>query len=115
MTIKKDIHQFSRDDLLSLPIRAWNEISEYDTILLLSTQKIHESGWAMIAIIGVREYQPIEIACNCCDDIEWRFNPESNTKLRMDCVLKSSALHAWSYKNKFRVGRALSSITIEVI
>jgi hypothetical protein len=117
----KTINQWSRDDLMGLPVRKWDAESEYDSVLLLSTRKKHESGWAKMAIIGVRGGQPVEIAGSCCDDIEWKLPPmteystHSIGQMRMDCVLRAGAMHAWSKSGIFRVRWALSSMTIELI
>ena len=123
-TKTKSLNNWSRDELMALPVRKWMEYSEYDSVLLLSTRRKHESGWAMMEIIGVREGVPVEIVASCCDDIEWKFPPmKGGTRLtsgqmRMDCALRSGAMHAWvrvSGRSKFRVGEALSSVTIELI
>jgi hypothetical protein len=123
-TKTKNLNQWSRDELMALPVRDWLKYSEYDSVLLLSTRRKHESGWAMIAIIGVREGVPVEIAASCCDDIEWKFPPmQGGTRfpvgqMRMDCALRSGAIHVWtrvSGRSVFRVGEALSSVTIELI
>lgn len=120
----KTLNQWGRDELLKLPTRKWDEYSEYDSLLLLSTRRKHDSGWAMMAIIGVKDGQPVEIASSSCDDIEWQFPPMDVIvvgktfyvgQMRMDCALKSGALHAWAHKAKFRVGMALSSVTVELV
>lgn len=119
----KILNDWSRKELLGLPVREWNTDSEYDSVLLLSTRKKHDSGWAIMAIIGVRDGQPVEIACCCCDDIEWKFPPAQTVangtlligQIRMDCAFRSGALHAWKRGAKFRVGTALSSTEIELI
>mgnify|MGYP000906891924 FL=1 len=101
-TRTKTLNQWSRDELMALPVRGWTEYSEYDSVLLLSTRRKHESGWAKIAIIGVREGHPAEIAADCCDDIEWKFPPMIEGtgftigQVRMDCALRSEAMHAWT-------------------
>lgn len=123
-TKTKTLNEWSRSELMALPVRKWNEYRDYDSVLLLSTRRKHESGWAEIAIIGVRDGHPVEIAVSCCDDIEWKFPPMTGgTKypigqIRMDCAMRSGAMHAWtrvSRKAMFRVGDALSSVTIEMI
>lgn len=119
----KSLNIWGRDELLKLPMREWKMDSEYDSVLLLSTRRKHESGWAMMAIIGVRKGQPVEIACSCCDDIEWKLPPMitvgggefSIGQMRMDCAIRSGALHAWARGAKFRVGAALSSTEIELL
>jgi hypothetical protein len=123
MKQRKKLNQWGRDELLKLPTRAWGEVSEYDSLLLLSTRRKHDSGWAIMAIIGVREHQPVEIACACCDDIEWKLPPMQKIgggvysigQMRMDCAMRSGALHAWARDAKFRVGMALSSTEVELL
>ena len=118
---KKPLNKYLRKELISLPVRKWDVESEYDSVLLLSTGKKHDSGWAIMIIIGVVSFVPTEIAVHCCDDIEWKM-PDmkrygsglSIGQLRMDCAYKSGALHAWSENVKFKVGIALSSTTIEL-
>lgn len=120
---RKSLNQWGRDELLKLPTRAWDADSEYDSLLLLSTRHKHDSGWAIMAIVGVRDGQPVEIACACCDDIEWKLPPMvtvgggvySIGQMRMDCAMRSGALHAWARKARFRVGAALSSTEVELL
>ena len=117
----KSLNDWSKKELLALPVRNWEIDSEYDSLLIVSTGKKHDSGWAIIAIIGVNSYAPVEIACICCDDIEWKFpNAISGRgyiigQMRTDCAFRSGALHAWKRGSRFIVGAALSSTTIEVI
>lgn len=110
----------SRADLLALPVRAWDAVTVYDSIAILSTRQKHDSGYAVMAIIGCRNGLPIEIAAQCCDDIEWCAPPMLGAgytigQMRTDCWLKSGAIHAWSRVNRFRVGAALSSMTVELV
>lgn len=124
-TKTKTLNQWSRNELMALPVREWLKYkSEYESVLILSDLRKHENGWAKMAIIGVRDGHPVEIAADCCDDIEWKFPPmiggERFTvgQMRMDCALRSGAMHAWtrvSGRSVFRVGNALSSVTIELI
>lgn len=102
----KEINQWSRSELLLLPVRDWQTPSDYRSVLILNTRKKHDSGWSIVAIIGV-EKEPVEIAAMCCDDIEWNIR-----NMRMDCALKSGAMHVWKTGSRFRVGEALSSVTI---
>lgn len=120
-TQKQSINEWGKEALLALPVRAWDQESAYDSVLLLSTGEAHDSGWATIAIIGVAYGQPVEIAVSCCDDIEWKlpapmsFAGHTLGQFRMDCALASGALHAWQRCAKFKVGTALSSTTIEMV
>lgn len=121
MEAKKSLNQWSRKELLSLPVRAWDKCSSYDTVLVISTRKKHDSGFAMMAIIGVNDGVPVEIAGNGCDDIEWVL-PDAKQlgtckigQFRTDCMLKSGAIQAWSRGYRFDVSHSLSSMTIELI
>lgn len=113
-------NEMSRKDLLALPTRKWDaDYVEYDSLVLLSTRKKHDSGYAMIAIIGCRKYEPVEIAVQCCDDVEWvlpehkRLGQFAVGQVRMDCSMKNGAMHVWSNDAvAFRVGAALSSTTV---
>jgi hypothetical protein len=121
---KKPLNDWSRDELLSLPHRAWQTSAVYDSLLLLSTRRKHDSGWAMVAIIGVVNHMPTEVATACSDDVEWvlppaiRFGERSEYamgQMRMDCAFRSGAMHFWTRTARFKVGDALSSVTVEVL
>lgn len=123
----KTLNQWSHAELMALPIRSWSAKSEYESLMVVSTRRKHDSGWAVMAIIGVRRGQPIEIAVCCCDDIEWKVAKPlthypmhggrtfSVGQFRSDCCLRSGALHVWGRHLKFSVGPALSSTHIEVL
>jgi hypothetical protein len=110
--VRASINEWTKSELLSLPHRQWNNDSpRYDSLLIISTGKKHESGWAMMAIIGCRKLKPVEICTACSDDIEWKM-PVG--QYRSDCAIKSGALHIWTREGKFRVGTSLSSTEIEL-
>jgi hypothetical protein len=118
----KHLNEWSHKELMALPVRDWQEEKTYDSVLVVSTRKKHDSGWAVMAIIGCEKQEPIEIACACCDDIYWKFPaPHFYGKgftlgqMRTDCAMKSGALHPWMYGYRFKVGAALSSTEIEVV
>ena len=109
------INKWSRADLLQLPRRCWSAESEYESVLLLSTRRRHAgSGWAIMAIIGVNDAAPTEVACICADDIAWAM-PAGLPPLRTDCALRSGAIHIRAPEYRFRVGVALSSTCISVL
>ncbi len=113
----KHMGHWTRAQLLLLPRRQWDLESEYDSVLLLSTRRAHDSGWATMVVVGVRDQAPVEIACAVCDDISWQLplhGPDISKQLRMDCVLKSGAFHAWAPWARFLVRAGLSSLTIEL-
>lgn len=116
-----DICKLTKRELLALPDRAWGEPGVYDSLLVLSTGRKHDSGWACIAIIGVNGGNPVEVATRCSDDIEWIYPSPRDYgqfligQVRTDCATKSGALQFWSRNGKFHVGQALSSITVQLI
>ena len=109
----KSINDYTKKELMSLKHREWNNVSSlYDSVLILPNKEAHDSGWSTMTIIGIVNQVPIEICGSCSDDIEWN----NKSLLRMDCALKSKALHFWSsYGEKFKVGASLSSVTIETL
>lgn len=117
----KSLNDWTRHALLRLPSRAWDAVRIYDSLLILSSEKPHDSGWAMMVIIGVLRGRPCEIVSRCSDDVEWKSPPMlsgtnwSIGQMRTDCCMKSGALHFWQNDRRFKVGTALSSITIEVV
>lgn len=119
------IYNASKKELLKLPAREWDDCEKiYDSLLIFSSGKNHDSGWKMIIIVGCIGGKPIEICCQCCDDINWKlkiqpefFGPNNEyclAQLRTDCN-KYNILHYWSSVGKFKVGPALSSTDIEFI
>lgn len=119
---KKHLNQYTRKELLNLPVRYWDTESTYDSIILFPATYLHDSGYSCMCIIGVIDSIPVEIISQGCDDIEWLL-PEAEYiasvyaigQMRMDCLAKSKAFHPRSRGSKFKVGCSLSSITIKVI
>lgn len=109
----RHLDKWSRTELLALPVRQWDIESEYDGLVVFSTRRKHESGWAKMAIIGVRNGVPVEIVSTCSDDLVWLLLNQS--VLRMDCVFKSGVMHFWATGMKFLARRALSSIDIDLV
>lgn len=116
-----EILKMTKRELLALPDRQWGQQGVYDSLLVVSTGRKHDSGWACIAIIGVNDNKPVEVATRCSDDIEWVYpSPRCYDhckigQVRTDCSTKSGALHFWTRNGKFHVGCALSSITVELV
>lgn len=105
-------------ELLKLPDREWDKITEYDSILIVPAKIKHDSGFMRIAIIGVVGGEPKEI-CAYPDDINWdmtEFKQDySCTGMRTDCYYPQGILHFWCRGVKFIVGEALSSTEIKLI
>jgi hypothetical protein len=121
-----EVEIFKRKNLLKLPVRNWTEDSTYYSILIVPTGKKHDSGWALMAIVGTNEkFRPIEIAAYC-DDINWII-PEASTSIPVrgdnyyisdihsDMHYPSNVMQMWSRVGKFKVGMSLSSTEITFI
>lgn len=127
--MKKLAKQIKRADLLKLPIRKWDESKVYDALYIVPTGKKHDSGYSLIAIVGVLQdkQQMAEIAAYC-DDICWSFplrHPYDHAGkhshvLRIDCLYPSGIFRVWGsgenyFKGRFRVGASLSSTDVDLV
>lgn len=102
---------FTRKELLSLPVRTWNSKSVYDSIIVIPSNKKHESGYALMAIVGVIKGTPKEIAALCDDLI---MEPPVSC-ISCDMSFGHNILRFHSYLGKFLVGHSLSSTTVTVL
>lgn len=105
-------NRMSYKELMALPHRQWSIPTDYKSILVVNTRKKHDSGYAIMSIIGLDvSGEPIEIAATC-DDIMWK----NNLSLRSDCSVKSGAIRFWAQDGiRFKVGYSQSSTEIEVL
>ena len=60
----------SRTGLLKGRARDWAEKSTYQNIFVVPTRKKHDSGWMLMAIVGMLPDGSYELAA-WCDDICW--------------------------------------------
>ena len=98
-------------ELRALPHRRWDEQKTYQSIMVIPSGKKHDSGWALMYVIGCNGEEK-EIAASC-DDIEW--NTEAVTdhrSIRTDMFYPSGVMHFWSQHFNFTVGCSLSSTAI---
>lgn len=100
-------------ELRNLPFKKWDEIKDYNELYVISSGKKHDSGWALMYIIGKNEDE-IEIAA-ACDDICWDVSLAKKYDLRNDMTYPSGILRYWSHKFKFRIGAPLSSTHVTLI
>jgi hypothetical protein len=114
-----DYKGFSVEDFMALPRREWSSESEYDLIVLIKTEDIHDSGYSCMAIIGVNDRKAVEIAADYFDHIEWKIDSIKMVDrfifggLNSDCLPESGGLRFWSNDNrKIVVGQSLSSVEI---
>ena len=116
------IREVTKKQLLALPVRDWDKKTTYDSIILCKAGK-HDSKWALIAVVGVVDFQPKEIAAYC-DDINYKIedgDPKlgdsgyTMSRLRTDMTYPSGLCHVWGDNIAFEVGHALSSTDIKII
>lgn len=128
--MKRIPKKVSRDALLKLPVRKWDQPTLYDNIYVVPSRKKHDSGWMLQAIVGVSygdACRTAEIAAYC-DDICWSFplkhpydyQGKHKSILRTDCEFPSGILRFWAssehyFRGRFRVGCSLSSTDIELV
>lgn len=100
-------------ELRKLPFRKWDEVKDYNELFVIASGRKHDSGWALMYIIG-RNGDDMEIAA-ACDDICWDVSLASTYGLRTDMTYPSGILRYWSNSFKFRVGASLSSTDVVLI
>ena len=103
-------------ELRKLPFRKFNDTKKtYNSIIIINSGKKHDSGWALILIIGLdKKGNPVEIAA-ACDDICWKIPNPIDYQLRSDMYYPGGILHFWSDAYMFKVGHSLSSTDIFLI
>jgi hypothetical protein len=105
--------------LVQLPRRTWVDTTQlYQSLIVLPTGKVHDSGYGKMLVVGCRKAMPTHIISDCSDDLEWDFghHDPALVKLRTDCWLPARALHFWIRKEfVFRPQEAMSSLTIKII
>lgn len=125
--IIKDVKDYKRDELLTLPLKPWSEIKVYESIIIVPTRHKHNSGWRLMAIIGCNKVDnkyniPVEIA-GYCDDINL-IPPTKGYKcvtipayldyIHSDMLL-SNCIRFWSNVHDFEIGGCCSSTEIKLI
>ena len=107
-----NIEKYKLSKLRKLPFR--NGIGTYNSIAIIPSGIIHDSGFAVMYIIGLnKEQEPIEIACSC-DDLCWKM-PQTEYDFRTDMYFNNSVIHFWSRKYNFRISESLSSTDVYLI
>jgi len=112
-----------KTELLTLPFRGWNAPEKwYTSLLIVPSRKMHDSGWAHIAVIGVEGDEATEIIA-FPDDIHWpaqsSLTPPGTPlsdygALRTDAYWPSGVLRLWSGIYEFSVDSPTSSVDIRI-
>lgn len=109
-------------DILALPERERCIETIYDSILVVNSNKKHDSGRAIMYIVWLdKDQKPIEVIKWHCDDIEWKIPPHEvdnfiypYPKLRTDRQYKG-CIRFYSKLFRFKVGHSLSSTEITLV
>ena len=127
-TENKPAERWTRKEFEALPIREWNEdIGEFDTLVILPTRRLHDSGFRCMDFIAIKEGTPICRLSGCSDVIhingiggygfKWlekygkcpdKIKP---TDWSIDCLKTSGLLRIFTH-GKLRAGEALSSFEL---
>lgn len=100
-------------ELRKLPRRKWDDIKCYDSLMIIPSGLKHDSGWALIYIIGMKD-DSLEIAA-ACDDICWKIPKAIAYDFRTDMYYPGGIVHVWSRDYQFQVGCSLSSTDVTLI
>ena len=109
----------TRKKLFELPMCKFSDRGKrrYSGLLIVPTKELHDSGYRLMAIVGLDEHgNPIEIA-DYCDDIEWKTpilhlgSQIEMGALRTDMYPDIDSIHCWTNHGYFTV-RGYSSATI---
>jgi hypothetical protein len=102
-------------ELKKLPVRDWKERKTYKSLVVIPSGKKHDSGWALMYVIGLDgKKNPIEIAA-VCDDICWKIPSATDYNFRNDMFYPSGAIHFWSNEHSFVVAESLSTTDVFLI
>lgn len=112
----------TRNQLLALPVCKFTEQErrKYAALLIVPAKELHDSGYRLMAIVGLdKDGKPVEIA-DFCDDIEWKIpminagGRLAHSPLRTDMHPDINCIHAWTRYGYFTVW-GCSSAEIELV
>jgi hypothetical protein len=120
----KSFEYWSKKELEALPERKWDEeIGEFDSLIILPTRYMHDSGFRCMDFVAVKGKEPFCRLSGCSDVIhidgiggygEWKGNLPTVIPPKgwsIDCLKKSGLLRLFS-DGKLKAGRALSSFDL---
>lgn len=123
-----NITEMTKKDFESLRHRNRDENVICDSIIILPSRRLHDSGYRCMDFVAVKDIEPICLLSGCSDVIHiegvggygdnWlnKYNnvpslvPPSSWSI--DCLPKSGLLRIWPSSRKIRCGSALSSFEI---
>lgn len=127
-TNRKSIEKWTRKEFETLPCRKWNEdIGEFDSLIILPTRHIHDSGYRCMDFVAVINNIPTVRLSGCSDvihidgiggfELHWYLefgsvpNKVPPKDWSIDCLKTSGLLRLFSHY-KLVAGAALSSFEI---
>lgn len=125
----RSFEYWTKKELEALPERKWDEeIGEFDSLIILPTKHLHDSGFWCMDFVAVRGREPFCKLSGCSDVIhidgiggygKWDSRSGVPTLVppkgwSIDCLKKSKLLRLFS-DGKLRAGRALSSFELYAV
>ena len=117
----KPIQELTKEEFEKIPSRKWNEdIGEFDSLVILPTEQIHDSGYACMDFVAVRKGKPFCRLSGCSDVIHIDgigglgrdFLSNTLTAWSIDCLPESKLLQIFCQSRKLIAGSALSSFEV---
>jgi len=128
-----DIEKMSRREFESLPHRKWDEEIDCDSIIILPSRRLHDSGYRCMDFVAVKDNEPFCLLSDCSDVIHvdgiggygiggygyhWlgKYKTVPNTALpsgwSIDCLPKSGLLRMWPSTGRIKCGIGLASFEV---
>jgi len=123
-----NINKMTKKEFESFPVRKWNEDIKFNSIVILPSRRLHDSGYRLMDFVAIRAGKVICRLSGCSDVIHvdgiGGFGYNWNEKYKgcptlvppsgwnIDCLPRSGLLHIWPRSNSMTVGDALSSFEI---
>lgn len=119
----KDIKEWTKKDFQSLPHRKWNEdIGFFDSLVILPTKAIHDSGYSCMDFVAVKKGIPICRLSGCSDVVHidgiggggmnYNFTNHLAKSWSIDCLPRSGLLRLFSPGHSLEAAPAHSSFEI---
>jgi hypothetical protein len=87
--LMNNIYNMTRKEFEKLPFKKDDEnIGEFDSLIILPTKRKHDSGFAVMDFVAVREEIPI-CRLSGCSDVLVLNNINKNDDWSIDCLFKS--------------------------
>src|SRR5690606_17310051 len=112
-----NIDKMKRTDFLKLKLRKWDQdIGLIDSLVLLPTRRIHDSGYMCLDFVAVIGNKPVCRLSGCSDVLNFNgiggYGPIGyrspglipGVAWNMDCLSPSGLFRLWASDHKLRVG-----------